>query len=137
MPTPTPISRHLSIVQSPINGYESPCVITPSEESVDPLQNAAPTKTYADIIQRIERRGTAFNEAVVGKERLTSKKQANGCVIAEENGEKGHPIYSFRDRIACFTWTWFTMNMATGGIANILHSSTSLAMACFMTGSNT
>lgn len=26
------------------------------------------------------------------------------------------------DRIACFRWTWFTMTMATGGIANVLYS---------------
>jgi hypothetical protein len=29
-----------------------------------------------------------------------------------------------RDRVGCYTWTWFTMTMATGGIANVLHSST-------------
>ncbi|KAH7310658.1 voltage-dependent anion channel-domain-containing protein [Stachybotrys elegans] len=27
-----------------------------------------------------------------------------------------------RDRIACYEWTFFTMTMATGGIANVLHS---------------
>jgi hypothetical protein len=27
-----------------------------------------------------------------------------------------------RDRIRHFTWTWFTMTMATGGIANVLYA---------------
>ncbi|KAI1135867.1 voltage-dependent anion channel-domain-containing protein [Hypoxylon sp. FL0543] len=27
-----------------------------------------------------------------------------------------------RDRICCHQWTWFTMTMATGGVANVLHS---------------
>ncbi|KAK5997127.1 Malic acid transport-like protein [Cladobotryum mycophilum] len=28
---------------------------------------------------------------------------------------------SIKDRIACYQWTYFTMTMATGGIANVLH----------------
>jgi hypothetical protein len=28
-----------------------------------------------------------------------------------------------RDRVGCYTWTWFAMTMATGGIANVLHGS--------------
>lgn len=33
------------------------------------------------------------------------------------NGKMG-----FRERIRHFTWTWFCMTMATGGIANVLYS---------------
>ncbi|RYP70865.1 hypothetical protein DL769_004840 [Monosporascus sp. CRB-8-3] len=31
-----------------------------------------------------------------------------------------------RDRICCYQWTWFTMTMATGGIANVFHSTSNL-----------
>ncbi|KAI1281695.1 voltage-dependent anion channel-domain-containing protein [Xylaria sp. FL0933] len=33
-----------------------------------------------------------------------------------------HGKVGLRDRICCYQWTWFTMTMATGGIANVLHS---------------
>lgn len=46
----------------------------------------------------------------------------------EEDGEKTR--VGFRDRVRCFTWTWFTMTMATGGIANVLHSSTATHRCC-------
>jgi tellurite resistance protein TehA-like permease len=42
------------------------------------------------------------------------------------DGENGHTLapkkVSIRDRIGCFTWTWYLMTMATGGIANVLHA---------------
>lgn len=31
---------------------------------------------------------------------------------------------SIKQRVACFQWTWYTSTMATGGIANVLASST-------------
>ncbi|KAI0133302.1 voltage-dependent anion channel-domain-containing protein [Hypoxylon sp. NC0597] len=35
---------------------------------------------------------------------------------------RGRKKIGIRDRICCHQWTWFTMTMATGGVANVLHS---------------
>lgn len=44
---------------------------------------------------------------------------------ADDMSEKEAPLrLSLRERLRHFTWTWFTMTMATGGIANVLHTGT-------------
>lgn len=40
----------------------------------------------------------------------------------EEVGVGGKKALGFRERIRHFTWTWFCMTMATGGIANVLYT---------------
>jgi hypothetical protein len=42
--------------------------------------------------------------------------------VEEDEAEAHKKNLSFRERIRHFTWTWFTMTMATGGIANVLYS---------------
>ena len=42
---------------------------------------------------------------------------------AHDGGDQRIIRVGFRDRVQCFTWTWYTMTMATGGIANVLHAS--------------
>lgn len=53
----------------------------------------------------------------------------NAGAITTRDEEKAQNIRTkagLRDRIGCFTWTWFTMTMATGGIANVIHSSNAI-----------
>ncbi|KAK0705298.1 voltage-dependent anion channel [Lasiosphaeris hirsuta] len=42
-------------------------------------------------------------------------------MVTKANRMSGRKV-GIRDRIGCFRWTWFTMTMATGGIANVLYS---------------
>ena len=53
-----------------------------------------------------------------------SRTGANGGSKARSEGSASSTANYLRDRVGCFTWNWFTMTMATGGIANVLFSST-------------
>ncbi|KAI1368895.1 voltage-dependent anion channel-domain-containing protein [Xylaria arbuscula] len=55
--------------------------------------------------------------------------QYNGETLARmisvarmESGRRRGDKIGIRDRICCYQWTWFTMTMATGGVANVLYS---------------
>ena len=42
----------------------------------------------------------------------------------QEGGNEKSRKVGFRRRVSYYSWTWFTMTMATGGIANVLDNST-------------
>ncbi|GJN84906.1 hypothetical protein PLIIFM63780_008470 [Purpureocillium lilacinum] len=51
----------------------------------------------------------------------TAPKCLNGVVEKAETMLPDAKV-TLKDRIACYQWTYFTMTMATGGIANVIHS---------------
>jgi hypothetical protein len=104
-------------LEAPENGYESP---KPTDEVF-----------FGQGMHNGERRraGRKKSENIDKSEPETpeSNAPANGPRTDEEPsiGVAGKAVrrVGLRVRMGCFTWTWFTMTMATGGIANVLHSS--------------
>ena len=69
-----------------------------------------------------------LEDSVIGKKNKKSKKQKNqgvdevgGLQGAERESDPRRRL-SWRERVRHFTWTWFCMTMATGGIANVLYT---------------
>ncbi|OHW91467.1 c4-dicarboxylate transporter malic acid transporter [Colletotrichum incanum] len=54
--------------------------------------------------------------------RVQSDEPSPSNAKASKESRSSFQKVGIRDRIACHTWTWFTMTMATGGMANVIHS---------------
>ncbi|KAM0284750.1 hypothetical protein ACHAO9_009051 [Fusarium lateritium] len=132
-PAPAPASASASALAT---GYESP------SEEYPPFFSAAATPATAsdtrrsavkrpDLAQRpsyitaIAPEGANSNNQRPARllphgSTLTSN-SLNHVMATAEKSPEGRKV-GLRDRIACHRWTYFTMTMSTGGIANILHS---------------
>ena len=107
----------------PENGYESPRI--PDEDMFGPG------------IRGGEMGSVEWGKSSDGRNKIespASRAQLNTEVIdalcrSDEEGEKKTKT-PLRDRVGCLNWTWFTMTMATGGIANVLHSSNAVRICC-------
>jgi hypothetical protein len=111
MSAPAPVSwRMIKIV--PENGYESPL----DEFSLQP-------KPVRGQRHRLACRHDGVGLPAEGESRESQMHDINRSGGENQQGEAaGIRTVGLRDRIGCYTWTWFTMTMATGGIANVLHS---------------
>ncbi|KAF2738157.1 hypothetical protein EJ04DRAFT_429692 [Polyplosphaeria fusca] len=116
-----------------------PPLATPNPETANPFENAslvaASRESRKSYLSPESSREKAEEEEKEEIERETSAEtgaDAGGNGVAEDRDEKkqaaargrgdGALHLSFRERIRHFTWTWFTMTMATGGIANVLYT---------------
>lgn len=106
----------------PENGYESPR--SPDDD-----------KLFGQGIHNGERRRNGRTKSSDNPDEVgspESKAYLNGAAgtaehkLDEEARGKTKRKVGLRDRVGCFTWTWFTMTMATGGIANVIHSSNAI-----------
>ncbi|KAM7212019.1 voltage-dependent anion channel domain containing protein [Rhypophila decipiens] len=113
------ISRSLT---SPISGYESP-----EDDHFPPLptHNGSGSPAAASALWASSR---DHNPKSPGAPRPPPAPSArsepcslNG-MLSETRDMRNLIKVGIRDRIGCYQWTWFTMNMATGGIANVLYS---------------
>jgi hypothetical protein len=94
-------------------------------------------RNHAQIESPNQERGNPFDSLHLRLEKTVNESHPNGIAekstgeendgdngVGEDSEEKAKENLSFRERIRHFTWTWFTMTMATGGIANVLYTGT-------------
>lgn len=113
------------LIQLPENGYETPRTPKCDEGSYFPDPNIKSEHKAADG----ECDGNTGGRTHIKTERQSPRHQGqlgNGDATGLQHNRDAEPNlkkFGIRDRIGCYTWTWFTMTMATGGVANVLHTS--------------
>ncbi|KAK7746858.1 hypothetical protein SLS53_002046 [Cytospora paraplurivora] len=102
---------------SPALGYESP-----TEHSVTSALATNHLMHRLSELEQNQRQRQNVGQHEPSREEVTIDDLASKPVkTADREG-----VVGIKDRVACFQWTWFTSTMATGGIANVLASSTLL-----------
>ena len=106
----------------PENGYESPRL--PDNE--EPFFGNGMGNGAHKVAER--RRAGRSGQTSLGSGTPDDRDNDGGNVGGSDTDLRGEESreakkVGIRDRVGCFTWTWFTMTMASGGIANVLHSS--------------
>ncbi|KAI4862410.1 voltage-dependent anion channel-domain-containing protein [Hypoxylon rubiginosum] len=97
-------------IEVAINGY-----VTPGEDHFGRGGAASPVTSISNRDQREKWPPVVPLPSPPNAESLAR-------MISGARRSKGGSKVGIRDRICCHQWTWFTMTMATGGVANVLHS---------------
>ncbi|KAF5604580.1 Malic acid transport [Fusarium pseudocircinatum] len=134
-PSPVPPSGSTSALAT---GYESPSEENPPFFSVVASAPAAPgtahsrhhavprpalsqRPSYITATPPEHTNGHARPGRLLNNESTLTSNSLNHVIATAEKGP-GNQTVGIRDRIACYQWTYFTMTMSTGGVANIIHS---------------
>lgn len=67
-------------------------------------------------------RSTGPGNSVTNRTRSSNDPTPPSDDLEKYKEDKEEPTLGFKERVRHFMWTWFTMTMATGGIANVLYS---------------
>lgn len=107
-------------VTLPENGYESP---GGSDTPINTFHGNG-TNGHGER-KRAGVSGSHYEGGQIGLDDPQSEAYVNSRLRdhAETGDTEELKKVGIRDRISLYTWTWFTMTMATGGIANVLHGS--------------
>ncbi|KAF3070733.1 Malic acid transport protein [Daldinia childiae] len=100
-------------VEVAINGY-----VTPSEDYF----NRGTSSPVLSLSNRDRDRDRREKRPPPVPLRAPPNADSLARMISNARKSRGGKKIGIRDRICCHQWTWFTMTMATGGVANVLHS---------------
>ncbi|EGZ70553.1 hypothetical protein NEUTE2DRAFT_158935 [Neurospora tetrasperma FGSC 2509] len=108
-------------------GYESPSELEDGYITPDPTHHrpGAPSEPFWATSSASRRQKGGGNN--------TPMKASMDDVLTKGRNLSKRKV-SLRDRITCYQWTWFTMTMATGGVANVLHSRLTLLIKIVSAG---
>lgn len=109
-----------------------PSVVTPLPEDVltDPFEDVGLWRRGEEVEERKEeeedrglrRDGPLVDNGVEREREETSEEVKDGVCRENWDDASEKKKLSWRERVRHFTWTWFCMTMATGGIANVLYT---------------
>lgn len=105
---------------SPVLGYESP-----TEDTVTTALSTNHLMHRLSELEKNQRQRQNVGQNVPPREAMNMDDLVSQTGKMDDGKHVG-----IKDRVACFQWTWFTSTMATGGIANVLASSTLLRPQC-------
>jgi hypothetical protein len=99
-----------------------------TSEDLPPHRRRLNSSSTISAIRHVQFRRPTVDHRKRGKKSTTQKGNSKDIEDADEKSEVSLEEnisilkkVAWRQRIKHFTWTWFTMTMATGGIANVMY----------------